>query len=119
LWPDYWTDDGKLPPFVDGYLCSTLLYYESGADIMPTSVRLDTETETLLRRLARTSGRTKSDILREAVVRLAEEHSASSPADGPYALIADLVGIAQGGPRDVARGHKQAFRDVLSSKAQQ
>ena len=86
---------------------------------MPTSVRLDTETETLLRRMARTNGRTKSDILREAVVRLAEEHSASSPADGPYALIADLVGIARGGPRDVARGHKQAFRDVLSNKARQ
>lgn len=84
---------------------------------MTASVRLDTETETLLRRLARTSGRTKSDILREAVVRLTEEHAASSSADSPYALIADLVGIAQGGPRDVARGHKRAFRDALSNKA--
>ena len=83
---------------------------------MPTSVRLDTETETLLRRLARSSGRTKSDILRDAVVRLAEEHAASSSADSPYALIADLVGVARGGPRDLARGHKQAFRDALSNR---
>ena len=84
---------------------------------MPTSVRLDTETETLLRRLARTSGRTKSDILREAVVRLAEEQAASSSADSPYTLIADLVGIAEGGPGDVARHHKQAVRDALSNRA--
>ena len=84
---------------------------------MPTSVRLDTETEALLRRLARTSGRTKSDILREAVVRLAEEHEASSSADSAYALISDLVGIARGGPPDMARRHKRAFRDTLSKRA--
>ncbi len=84
---------------------------------MPTSVRLDTETEALLRRLARTSGRTKSDILREAVVRLAEEHEVSSSADNPYALISDLVGIAHGGPPDLARRHKRAFRDALSKRA--
>ena len=84
---------------------------------MPTSVRLDTETDTLLRRLARTSGRTKSDILREAVVRLAEEQEASSSADSPYALISDLVGIVGGGPPDMARRHKQAFRESLSNRA--
>ena len=84
---------------------------------MPTSVRLDTETDALLRRLARTSGRTKSDILREAVVRLAEEHEMSSSADSPYALISDLVGIACHGPPDMARRHKQAFRDRLLNKA--
>ena len=84
---------------------------------MPTSVGLDTETDALLRRLARTSGRTKSDILREAVVRLAEEREAASSADSPYALISDLVGIAGGGPPDMARRHKQAFRDALLSRA--
>ena len=84
---------------------------------MPTSVRLHTETETLLRRLARTSGCTKSDILREAVLRLAEEHETSSGADSPYALISDLVGIASGGPPDMAQRHKQAFRDTLSNRA--
>ena len=82
---------------------------------MPTSVRLDAETDMLLRRLARTSGRTKSDILREAVVRLAEQHEASCSADSPYALISDLVGIARGGPPDMARRHKQAFRDTFSN----
>ena len=83
---------------------------------MPTSVRLDAETEALLRRLAHLSGRTKSDVLREAVVRLSREHEALSPADGPYALISDLVGIARGGPDDLARRHKQAFREKLANK---
>lgn len=85
---------------------------------MPTSVRLDTETEALLRRLARTSGRTKSDVLREALVRLAEQHDATSSVESPYSLVADLVGIARGGPSDLAGRHKQAFRDALSKRNQ-
>ena len=83
---------------------------------MPTSVRLDAETEALLRRLAHLSGRTKSDVLREAVVRLSREQEALSPADGPYALISDLVGIARGGPDELARHHKQAFREKLANR---
>ena len=83
---------------------------------MPTSVKLDAETEALLRRLARTSGRTQSDILREALVRYSADREKDS-ADSPYALIADLVGIAQGGPTDLARRHKQAFRDALANRA--
>jgi hypothetical protein len=64
---------------------------------MPTSVRLDPETEALLGRLARSRGQPTAEV-----------------GDGPYALIADLVGIAQGGADDLARRHKQAFRDMRS-----
>lgn len=83
---------------------------------MPTSVRLDPETEALLNRLAQTHRRTKSDILREALRRLAQDKQINEVDNGPYALVADLVGIAQGGPDDLARHHKQAFRDLLASK---
>lgn len=86
---------------------------------MPTSVRLDSATEALLRRLARTSGRTKSDILREALVRLSDQHDTSSQTNRPYTLIVDLIGIAEGGPPDTARHHKQAFRDALSKRSKQ
>ena len=82
---------------------------------MPTSVRLDPETEALLNRLAQTHRRTKSDILREALHRLAQDEHAKE-ADGPYALIADLIGIAQGGPDNLARHHKQVFQDILINK---
>jgi hypothetical protein len=82
---------------------------------MPISVRLDPETEALLDRLARHHRRTKSDIVREALHRLARDEQ-TKEVDGPYALVADLIGIAQGGPDNLARRHKQAFRDMLAHK---
>lgn len=85
---------------------------------MPTSVRLDNETEALLQRLARHSGRTKSDVLREALHHLATEEY-GVPSNAPYALISDLLGTAQGGPNDLARQHKRAFRDILANRARQ
>ena len=73
---------------------------------MPARVRLDAETEALLRRLARPSGWTKSDVLRETLLRLSRQHEALEPADWPCVLISDLVGIAHRGPDDLARtGH--------------
>ncbi len=84
---------------------------------MPISVRLDPETEALLKRLARRSGRTKSDILREALLRLAEEEKTGGQANRTYNLISDLIGVASGGPPDLARTHKRAFRQRLSKKA--
>ncbi len=83
---------------------------------MPTSVRLDPETEALLDQLARIHRRTKSDILREALRRLAQDKQVKDVNNGPYTLVADLIGIAQGGPDNLARRHKQAFRDLLASK---
>ena len=85
---------------------------------MPTSVRLDPETEALLERLAQTYRRTKSDILREAIHRFAEDEQVKKVDKGPYNLVADLIGIVQSGPDDLARHHKQAFRDMLASKQQ-
>lgn len=70
---------------------------------MPTSVRLDAETEALLARLAHNRRQTKSAILREALLRLAQDENTNNSVDGPYALIADFVGIAEGGPDDLSR----------------
>ncbi len=83
---------------------------------MSTSVRLDPETEALLKRLARRSGRTKADMLREALHRLAEEEKTGGDANRPYAIISDLIGVASGGPPDLARAHKRAFRERLSKR---
>ncbi len=83
---------------------------------MPTSVRLDPETESLLNRLARTRQQTKSDILREALHRLAQAEQAEEADYSPYDRIADLVGIARSGPDDLARQHKRAFQDLLITK---
>jgi predicted DNA-binding protein len=84
---------------------------------MPTSVRLDPETELLLKRLARRSGRSKSEVLREALHRMAERSVAEVEAEASvYSLIPDLVGAARQGPPDLARRHKQAYRESLARK---
>lgn len=82
---------------------------------MPTSVRLDPDTQLLLQRLARRSGRSKSEVLREALRRYAEEPEPSEN-NGLYALIADLVGTARGGAEALAREHKNAYLEALKRK---
>jgi len=80
---------------------------------MPTSVRLDPETEALLRRLARSSGRTKSEVIREALQRMAAGAVEAAEPASLYEAIADLVGIADDGPEDLSEQHKQHFREKL------
>lgn len=79
---------------------------------MPTSVRLDPETEALLRRLACASGRTKSEVIREALHRMAAGAAEAAEPQSLYHAVEDLVGIAEG-PEDLAEHHKQRFRDKL------
>lgn len=80
---------------------------------MPTSVRLDPETEALLQRLARARGRTKSEIIRDALHRMAASRSEVAEPASLYHAIEDLIGIADDGPEDLAERHKQRFRDKL------
>jgi Arc/MetJ-type ribon-helix-helix transcriptional regulator len=80
---------------------------------MPTSVRLDPKTETVVRRLAQQTKRTKSEVIREAIARMAEQVGGQPGRGTPYAAIEDLLGIAGGGPRDLARRSDEAFRDLL------
>ena len=53
---------------------------------MSTSIQLDPETEALLSRLAHTQHRTKSDVLREAVRRLAEDARTKKLSKAPTLL---------------------------------
>ncbi len=83
---------------------------------MPTSVRLDPETEALLRRLARSTGRTKSEIIREALHRLAAGSAEAAEPETVYHAIEDLVGIADDGPEGLAEEHKRRFREKLGRR---
>lgn len=80
---------------------------------MPTSVRLDPETEALLNRMARSSDRTKSEVIRKALHRMSEETLGTAETSGLYRTIEDLVGIAEDGPENLAREHKKRFREKL------
>jgi len=82
---------------------------------MPTSVRLDPETEALLREMARRTGRTKSDILREAVMLLVQSEQGGVKRT-PYETVADLLGIAEGGPSDLARRGREILKGKLTSR---
>ncbi len=79
---------------------------------MPTSVRLDAKTEAVLRRLARRTGRTKSEVLRDAITHLAEPADLE-PGDSFLAMVSDLVGITTSGPADLARRSEEIFRERL------
>ena len=83
---------------------------------MPTSVRLDTKTELLLKRLARRSGRSKSEVLRDALHRVAEPSADDDEAASVHSLIADLVGAAGQSKANLARRHKHAYREALARK---
>jgi len=79
---------------------------------MPTSVRLDAKTEAVLRRVARRTGRTKSDVLRDAILRMARREDLE-PGGSFLARISDLVGIGSGGAPDLARRSEEIFRERL------
>lgn len=83
---------------------------------MPISVRLDPETQALLGKLARASGRTKSDVLREALRHLARSQSADAAERSPFEEISDLIGIGAGGPIGLARHHKAEYRQALARR---
>ncbi len=73
---------------------------------MPVSVRLDESTQRRLERMARTTGRSKSDLIREAIVRLDE---ALDEEEGPtlYEQLREYIGIVKSGPNDrAARAEK-------------
>lgn len=84
---------------------------------MPTSVRLDIETEQLLTRLARRKRTTKSVVLREAVAVLARQtEQIESGNTGFFAKVEDLIGCVSGGPADLSMRTGARFRQLLSER---
>jgi predicted transcriptional regulator len=84
---------------------------------MLVSVRLDQETEALVRRISRSSRRSKSEVIRDAIRRMATEVPAASP-DTVYDQIADIVGIARGGSRRYAARSEEVLRTLFARKRQ-
>ncbi len=84
---------------------------------MPTSVRLDDETQRLLQRLANRKSQTKSEVIRAAIETLAAVEQLEEQAKGPHELVSDLIGCVSGGPEDLSTQTGKRFRDLLTSKA--
>jgi hypothetical protein len=79
---------------------------------MPTSVRLDAKTESLLRRLARQKRLTKSAVIREAVLCFAREEAAR-PRKTPFEAAAHLIGSIKGLPPDLSERTGDRFYKML------
>ncbi len=82
---------------------------------MPTSVRLDAKTESLLGRLARQKRLTKSAVIREAVLRFARAEAAR-PRKTPYEAAAHLIGSVKGLPPDLSERTGDRFYKLLVEK---
>jgi Arc/MetJ-type ribon-helix-helix transcriptional regulator len=83
---------------------------------MPTTVRLDPKTEGLLRRLVKKTGRTKSQVIRDAIERLAMEEGAELAKSRPYDVFAPYIGIAKGGPPDLSERTGEKFTKLLMER---
>ena len=80
---------------------------------MPTSVRLDAETERAVERLARAKGTTKSRVIREAILAEAAREKKNDKAGSVYEKIAHLIGSVRGGPPDLSERTGEKVRKIL------
>jgi len=80
---------------------------------MPTSVRLDPKTESLVSRLARKRGQTKSEVIREALVALGRSEDRTKRRGTLYDAIAHVVGSVKGLPPDLSERTGEKFRALL------
>ena len=77
------------------------------------SVRLGAKARRAVYRIARATGRTQSDVVREAI----EEYVAKRPApERPYDTWKDVIGIAEGLPADLSERTGEKVRKSLEAR---
>jgi Arc/MetJ-type ribon-helix-helix transcriptional regulator len=77
------------------------------------TVRLDVTTEAALKHLAARRGQTRSEVIRDAIVRLAEEESEPCSA---YQRLAPFVGIVDSGGRQLSTATGKRLREILQER---
>jgi len=82
---------------------------------MPTSVRLDEETEALLVRTAKLLNKTKTDVLK-ASVREFCTRTMDEKGRRPYDLITDLIGKESSGKGNLAIDSELILREAFRRK---
>lgn len=78
---------------------------------MPTSIRLDHDTERALEEIAARRCESKSQVVRRAIAELVARESAS-----PFERAADLIGSVHGGPDDLSEQTGRRFRELLEAR---
>jgi hypothetical protein len=83
---------------------------------MPLTVRVDQKTERLIQRLARKRGRSKSEVIRDAIDILAKRAQEQEQTERPYEAVRDLIGSVRGGPCDLSEQTGDRFRRMLQGR---
>lgn len=83
---------------------------------MPTSVRLNPETERVLQGLVRRSGRTKSDVIRRAIEVLAEQAETGLETKGVFQTVEHLLGVGTGGDPSLSKQTGRRFLEQLEKR---
>lgn len=76
------------------------------------TVRLDTATDSKLKRLAARRGQTRSDVLRDAIDRLADIEGELSALE----RIQPFLGVVDSGGRQLSTATGRGFRELLERK---
>lgn len=77
------------------------------------TVRLDVTTETTLKRLSARRGQTRSEVIRDAIARLADEEGEQLSA---YQRLQPFVGIADSGGKQLSEDTGKRLRELLEEK---
>lgn len=77
------------------------------------TVRLDVTTEATLKRLSARRGQTRSEVIRDAITRLADEEGEQLSA---YQRLQPFVGIADSGGKQLSEGTGKRLRELLEEK---
>lgn len=77
------------------------------------TVRLDVTTEATLKRLSAQRGQTQSEVIRDAIARLADEEGEQISA---YQRLQPFVGIADSGGKQLSQGTGKRLRELLEEK---
>jgi hypothetical protein len=80
---------------------------------MPTSVRLDAKTESLVARLARRKGQSKSRVIRDAIHAYAETETAVREPESAYEALKPWIGSVKGLPPDLSERTGDKFYQLL------
>jgi Ribbon-helix-helix protein, copG family len=84
---------------------------------MPFSVRLDPDTIAIIRQLSAATGRTRSDIVREAVSRYGSEQVAQTPQGlSAFDRLRPYAGIVSTGGAQYSRGTHAKYAEQLRRK---
>ena len=77
------------------------------------TVRLDVKTEAALKRLSARRGQTKSEVIRDAIVHLADEEEGQPSA---YERLQPFLGIVEGGDPKLSEDTGKRFREILENR---